>query len=114
EADQQRRALGQAGIDAPGASAPGATRGLTGRPVVASGIEAVPRDIGLGIPGKPLALAVELAERGNLGRELERKAALDEPLLLRLIRAEQLCRVLSHLAHSPPSLRGRQWRGKAC
>jgi hypothetical protein len=37
---------------------------------------------------EPFALAVELAEHRNFRRELERKPPLDEPILLRLIRAE--------------------------
>src|SRR6185312_15331531 len=89
EADQERRALGQSGIDAPGPSAPRAARGLARGPVVARGIEAVPRDVGLRVPAKPLGLAVELAERRHLRRELERKAPLDEAFLLRLIGAQE-------------------------
>src|SRR5262249_30912912 len=61
--NQQRRAFRQAGIDTPGAPAPGAARRLARGLVVAGGIEAVPRDVGLRIPVQALALAVELAER---------------------------------------------------
>jgi hypothetical protein len=46
-----------------------------------------------------LALAVELAEHGHFRRELKRKPALDEALLLRLVGAEQPVSVLSSVAH---------------
>src|SRR5206468_2374728 len=83
----QRGALGQSWIDAPRAAAPRATRGLARGPGVARRIKAVPRDVGLGVPAQALGLAVELAERRHLRREREREAPLDEPLLLRLVRA---------------------------
>src|SRR5262249_49533841 len=100
-----------------GAPAPGAARRLARGLVVAGGIEAVPRDVGLRIPVQALALAVELAERRHFRGELKWKAPLDELLLLRLIGAEQPRRVFRHLAHrgtliAGVSLRGRQPRGK--
>ena len=102
KADQQRRAFRQPGIDAPGAPAPRAAGGHARRRLVARRIETVPRDVGLWVPVQALALAVELAEHRHFRRELERKAPLDESLLLRLIRAQQPCRVVTRLAHSPP------------
>jgi hypothetical protein len=99
EADQQRGALGQAGIDAPGPPAPGPARRLERRLGVAGGVEPVPRDVRFGIPVQPLGLAVQLAERRHLGRKLKREPTLDEPLLLRLVGAQQPRRVLARLAH---------------
>jgi hypothetical protein len=99
EADQQRGALGQTGIDAPGPTAPRPTGRFARRSLVAGGIEAVPRDVRLGIPVQPLALAVQLAEHGHFRGELQWKASLDESLLLRLICAQQPRRVLTRVAH---------------
>jgi len=45
---------------------------------------------------KALGLAIQLAQRRHLRRELERKAPLDEALLPLLVRAQQ---PLAHLAH---------------
>ena len=45
---------------------------------------------------KALGLAVHLAERRHLGRELEREAPLDEALLLLLVRAQQPIARLAH------------------
>src|SRR5262249_48808679 len=112
--------LAQSRIDAPRATAPGATRRLARLLDVARWIEAVPRDVGLGVPAEPLGLAVELAERGHLWRELQREAPLPEPLLLRLGGAQQPRRVLARLAHPqlstldvPPgtAARGPRWAG---
>ena len=102
EADQQRGALHQSGIDAPGAAAPRSARGLARRLGEARRIEAVPRDVGLRIPGQALGLAVQLAERRHLRRELQRETALDEPFLLRLVRTQQPRRVIARLAHPQP------------
>src|SRR5437867_3255046 len=112
EADQQRGALRQSGVDAPRAAAPCPARRLARRLGVAGGVEAIPCDVRLRIPVEALGLAVQLAERRHLRRELEREAPLDEPLLLRLVRAQQPRRVLARLAHPlvlrrPP--RRRRW-----
>src|SRR5262249_9524345 len=105
EANQERGALGQPGVDAPGPAAPRAACRLTYGLLVARRIETVPRDVGLRVPVKPFGLAVELAECGHLRSELEREAPLDESLLLRLIRAEQSRRVLVRLTHRHAQLR---------
>src|SRR5215472_577718 len=99
EADQERGTLGQSGIDAPGTPTPRAARRLARRLLIARGIEAIPRDVGLGVPAKSLRLAVELAQRRHFRGELERKAPLDEALLLRLIGAQEPRGVLASLAH---------------
>ena len=52
-----------------------------------------------GFQWKALAWLYSSRSAGHLRRELERKAALDEPLLLRLVRAQQPRRVLAGLAH---------------
>src|SRR5262249_11311976 len=99
EPDQQRGAFGEPRINTPRATAPRAARRLTYLLRVARGVEAIPRDVGLGIPAKALGLAVELAQRGYLGRELQREPPLDEALLLRLVGAQQSRRVLARVAH---------------
>jgi hypothetical protein len=108
EADEQRRALRQPRIDTPRSAAPRPARRLARRRVVAGRVEAIPGDVGLGVPVQALGLAVQFAERGHLRHELEWEASLDEPLLLRLVRAQQPRRVIARLAH--PDLRGRSHR----
>jgi hypothetical protein len=57
--------------------------------LVCRGIEAIPRDVCLGVPAKALGLAVELPDRGHLRLEPKREAPLHEALLLGLKSPQQ-------------------------
>ncbi len=100
---QERRALTEPRVHAPGATAPHEPRRLAHRRLVGRGIEAGPRDILGRVPAKALRLTVQLADGRALGLEVQREAPLHEALLLGLIASQQPVARLCHAVGTFPS-----------
>src|SRR4029453_12322372 len=109
ESKEERRAFAEPWVHTPGATAPQEPRRLPNRRLEDHGIEASPRDILRRVPAKALRLTVQLADGRALGLEVQRKAPLDEALLLGLVAPQQPVAHLCHAVGTFPSPLPPRW-----